>query len=166
MEAHSASAGLPARASSVAAQSGEFFPVLSAVGRAEQGGVLYPGIDGIWIGWRGFQMPDALEFPRMLLSIVELMCSEGFPGFCGSVVNKLIALAFGHASGAGLFARRCPWLYPGFAAVIRALNDLPKPTAGLRCIDTIRVCRRALEVVHLPAGEVGTAYLPLLTLAV
>src|SRR5258708_38332019 len=111
-------------------------------------------------------MPTAVELPRMLLSIVELMSGERFPAFLGSVVNKLIALALGHPFRAGLLARRRARLYPSLAAIIRALNDLPKPAAGLRCIDAIRVDRRALQVVHLPAGEVGTAYVPLFALAV
>src|SRR5260370_31787561 len=111
-------------------------------------------------------MPHALELPRMLLSIVELMGGEGFPAFPGSVVDELVALALRHPSRAGLFARRSTRLYPRLAAVIRALNDLPKPAAGLRCIDAIRVDRRALQVVHLPAGEVATAHIPLFSLAV
>src|SRR5258708_104486 len=102
----------------------------------------------------------------MLFSIVELMRGEGFPSFLGSVVDKLIALALGHSSRAGLFARRRARLYPSLAAVIRALNDLPKPTAGLGCIDAIRAHRRPLGVVHLPAGEVWAADVPLFALAV
>src|SRR5712692_1500832 len=111
-------------------------------------------------------MPDALELPWMLFSIVELMSGEGLPAFRRGVVDELIALTFGHPSRAGLFARRRARLYPSLAAVIRALNDLPKPAAGLRCIDAIRVDRRALQVVHLPAGEVWAADVPLLALAV
>jgi hypothetical protein len=56
------------------------------------------------VGERRFNMPDALELPWMLLSIVELMSGEAFPALRGSVVNKLITLAFGHPSRAGLFA--------------------------------------------------------------
>src|SRR5260370_30510529 len=115
---------------------------------------------------RRFNTRDALDLPWMLFSIVELMSGEGLPAFRGSVVNKLIALAFRHPSRAGLFARRRARLYPSLAAVIRALNDLPKPAAGLRCIDAIRVDRRALQVVHLPAAEVWAPHAPLLQLAV
>src|SRR5437879_12167269 len=102
----------------------------------------------------------------MLLSIVELMSGERLPGFRGSVVDKLIALPFGHATGAGLFARRSAWLYPGLAAVIRALNDLPEPAAGLRRIDAIRICGRTVEVIHLPTGKLRSADVTLLPLTI
>ena len=57
----------------MAAQSGKFLPVLAAVGGAEQGGVFNPGVDGFGIGQRRFQMPDPLEFPRMLRAVVPLV---------------------------------------------------------------------------------------------
>src|SRR5579864_2468610 len=102
----------------------------------------------------------------MLFSIVELVSGERLPGFRGSVVDEFVAFAFGHAPRAGLFAWRRARLYPGLAAVIGALNNLAKPAAGLRRIDAIRVDRRSLQVVHLPASKVGTAYVPLFALAV
>ena len=45
MQAHPAGARLPARPRAVAAQPGQLLPGLAAVGRAEQGGVLDPGVD-------------------------------------------------------------------------------------------------------------------------
>src|SRR5690349_23378946 len=102
----------------------------------------------------------------MLLSIVELMSGERLPGFRRSVVDKLIALPFGHASGTGLFARRSAWLYPSLAAIIGALNDLAKPAACLRRIYPIRVGGRALQVIHLPARKMRAADIPLLALAI
>src|SRR5439155_759762 len=71
-----------------------------------------------------------------------------------------------HATGAGLLARRSAWLYPGLAAVIGELNDLPEPAAGLRRIDAIRICGRTLEVIHLPAGKMRSADVALLALAI
>ena len=45
-------------------------------------------------------------------------------------------------------------------AVIGALNDLPKPSAALRRIDSIGINRRSLEMVEFPAREMRTADLP------
>src|ERR1700686_804739 len=44
VQAHPTRAGLPFGARTVAAQSGEFLPVLSAVGRLENGGVFTPAL--------------------------------------------------------------------------------------------------------------------------
>src|SRR6266403_1257722 len=82
-------------------------------------------------------MPDALELPRMLIAVVELMGSEG-----------------------------CPRLYPSLAAVVGALNDLPKPAAALRGKDAIRIDRGPLQVVHLPAGKMRTTDVPLFAFSV
>src|SRR5713226_4265708 len=112
-------------------------------------------------------MPNALELPGMLRAVVPLMSGEGLPGLRGGVVHELVALAFGGSRWLSvLFARRRPWLCPGFAAVIGALDDLPEPAAALRSIDAIRVGERALEVVHLPAGKMRAANVPILALAV
>src|SRR5260370_42205647 len=127
-EAQAGGAWLPAGLGAVAAQSREFVPVLPAIGRAEQGGVFHSGVDRIRIGRRRFEMPNALELPRMLGAVVPLMSGERFPGLGGGVVHELVALAFGRSRGLSvLFARRGAWLCPSFAAVIGALNDLPEP---------------------------------------
>src|SRR5271157_3970382 len=76
VQAHPAGAWLPLGARAVAAQPGEFLPRLPAVGRAEQGGVFHPGVDGVRIGERWFEMPDALELPGVLRAVVELMRGE------------------------------------------------------------------------------------------
>ena len=73
VQTHAAGAGLPLRTGAVAAQAGEFVPGLAAVGRAEQRGVFHSGIDGVGVGERWFEMPDALEFPGMLGAVVPLM---------------------------------------------------------------------------------------------
>src|SRR5439155_26444255 len=111
-------AWLPAGPCTVAAQSGEFLPVLSTVGRAEQGGVLHSGVDPIRIGERWFEMPDSLELPGMLLAVVPLMSSERLAGFGRRVVSELIALAFGRSGWRGRFTGRRSGLVPGFATVV------------------------------------------------
>src|SRR5215467_3229446 len=112
-------------------------------------------------------MPDALEFPGMLRAIVKLMRCERRTGFGGSVVDKFIAFALGHAAGTGGgFARRRAWLDPGFAAVIGALNDLPEPATGLRCVNAVGTLGRSLNVINLPASKMRTSDVPFLALAV
>src|SRR5439155_8146039 len=119
VQAHPTGARLPVGPCAVAAQSGEFPPRLAAVGRAKQGGVFYAGVDSIRIGQRWFEMPDSLEFPGAKLAVVPLVLRERLPGFRGSVVDELVALALGHAVGSrGRLARRCPRLVPCLAAVI------------------------------------------------
>ena len=118
VQAQPAGARLPLGPGAVAAQSGEFLPRLPAVGRAEQGGVFHPGVDGVRIGQRGFEMPDALELPGVLRAVVPLVRGEGFAGFRRSVVDEFVALAGRHAAGRGrhLASGRLPRL----AAVTRS----------------------------------------------
>ena len=96
VQAHAARARLPLRAGAVAAQAGEFLPGLAAVGGAEDGGVFDAGVDGVGIGQRRLEMPDALELPRMLRAVVPLVRRERRGG---RVVDELVALALGHAVG-------------------------------------------------------------------
>src|SRR4029077_4408774 len=105
-------------------------------------------------------MPDALELPRMLIAIVEHMSRERFPSLRRSVVHELVALAFGHSTRPLLFTRWRARLDPGFAAVLRALKDLPKPAAALRSVNAVRVHRGTLEVIHLPTGKMRPTDLP------
>ena len=81
VQAHAAGARLPLGAGAVAAQAGQLVPGLAAVGRAEQGGVLHAGVDGVRIGQRRFEMPDALELPGMLRAVVPLVRRERLAGF-------------------------------------------------------------------------------------
>ena len=127
----------------MAAQSGELFPRLSAVGRAEQGGVFDAGVDGVRIGQRWFEMPDSLELPGVRRAVVPLVRAGD------AVVHELVAHRL-----------------PGLAAVVRALNLLPEPAAGLRRIEPVRVDGRSLQMVDLPAREMRTADIPVLTLAI
>ena len=56
-------------------------PGFAAVGRAEDGGVFDAGVDGVGIGERRLEVPDALEFPRMLRAVVPLVRGERLAGF-------------------------------------------------------------------------------------
>src|SRR6058998_2176704 len=100
----------------------------------------------------------------MLRAVVPLVRRERFAGGGRRVVDELVALAGGHLARLGHHstARRLPRL----AAVAGALDDLSKPSAGLRRVQPIRVGGRALQMIDLPAGKVRSAHAPLLTLAV
>ena len=91
--------GCQLRAGAVAAQAGEFLPGLAAVGRAEQGGVLDSGVDGVGIGERRLQVPDPLELPGMRRAVVPLV------GAGHAVVDELVAHRL-----------------PGLAAIVGALD--------------------------------------------
>ncbi len=85
-------------------------------------------------------MPDSLELPRMLGAVIPLMSGKGVAGLSRGVVHELVALAFGHSPRpSGRLARRCPWLHPGFAPIIGALNNLSEPSTALRRINSIRI---------------------------
>ena len=137
VQAHPAGARLPARPGSVAAQPGKLLPGLAAVGRAEQRGVLDSGVDGVGIGQRGLEMPDAFELPRVRRAVVPLV-SAGI-----ALVGEFVADRL-----------------PGLAAVVGALDHLAEPAAGLRRVQPVRIDGRALEVVDFPAREVGTIDVP------
>src|SRR5580704_1835215 len=82
-------------------------------------------------------MPHPLELPRMRRPVVPLVRTRG------PVVSELVA-------------RRRPRL----AAVVGTLDHLPGPAAALRGIQPVRVRRRPLHVVYLPAREMRPADLP------
>src|SRR5438105_405922 len=56
--------------------------------------------------------------------------------------------------------------HPRLAAIVRALDDLPEPPARLRGVNAIRIRRRTLEVIHLPAAEMRAADFPLLAFSI
>ena len=143
VQAHAAGSRLPARPRAVAPQAGELRPRLPTIGGAEQRGVLGAGIDGVGVGERRLEMPDPLELPRVRGAVVPLV-RAGI-----AVVSELVA------------DRR-----PGLAAVLGALDLLPEPTARLRTINPIRIGRRTLDVVNLPAGKVRTLDGPRLARAI
>src|SRR5215211_5851128 len=88
-------------------------------------------------------MPDTLEFPRVRRPVVPLMRARH------TVIDELIAARL-----------------PGLAAVVRPLDDLPKPSARLRCVKSVRINRRSLHVVDLPAAKVRSAHAPAIARAV
>src|ERR1022692_4368896 len=149
-QTHAACARLPLRARAVAAQSGEFLPVLAAIGRAEQGGVFDSSVDRVGIGERRLQMPHAFKFPGTLGAVVPLMSGERLAGFRGRGVDELVACGLRGTWG-GRFSGRRSGLVPGFAAVVGALNQLSEPSAGLRSVDAIGIGGRSFQVIHLPA---------------
>src|SRR5689334_12936413 len=167
VQTHAAGAGLPTRACAMAAQTRQFLPAFSAVGGAKQSGVLHSGIDGIRIGQRRFEMPDAFELPGMLGTVVELMRGERFARFLGNVVHKLVALALAHsARTGGWLAGRRAGLNPGFSSVVGTLNDLSEPATGLGGKDSVRFARRTLDMINLPTGKVRAGNIPAIALPV
>src|SRR5438105_15721986 len=112
-------------------------------------------------------MPDAFELPGVLRAVVPLVRRKRLTALRARIVDELVALAFRRALWSRRrLAGRCPRLVPGFAAVIGALDDLPEPAAGLRCVDAVGSKRRTLHVIDIPPGKVGAADVPELALAV
>src|SRR5438477_12714926 len=111
-------------------------------------------------------MPDSLEFPRMLSSVIKLMSGKRRAGFGRSIVNEFIALTLGHAVGTCGFAGRCSGLMPSLASIIRALDDLPKPSTGLGSINAVGIRGRTFQVIEFPACEVRPANFPFIALAI
>src|ERR1700716_2152177 len=109
-------------------------------------------------------MPDPLELPGVLRSVVPLMRGERLARVRGHVVDELVALAGRHA--VRRLRHPTPGRLPRFAAVARALDDLSEPPAGLGRVQPVGVGRRALQVINLPAGKVRAAHVPLFALAV
>src|SRR5215467_11836498 len=87
VQAHAAGAGLPFGTRAVAAKAGELVPGLASVFRTENGSVFDARVDGVCFRERRLDVPDALEFPRMLGAIVKLMRRERRTRFGGSVVD-------------------------------------------------------------------------------
>ncbi len=111
VQAHPTGAWLPAGPGAVMAQSGELLPAFSSVARAKDRGVFDTRIDRIGICERRFQVPDSLELPGVWCAIVPLVRAGG--SFVGELVIHRL---------------------PSLAAVAGALDYLPKPAAGLRCV--------------------------------
>src|SRR6266576_49552 len=130
-------------------------------------GILDTGVDDVWFGERGFNVPDALELPRMLRAVVPLVRGEGLAGFRGSVVDEFVAFGLGRSSRPrGGFARGCSRLDPSFATVIGALDNLPEPAAGLRGVNAVGTRGRSFHVITLPAGKMRAADGPFFAFAV
>src|SRR5690242_1101323 len=110
-------------------------------------------------------MPDSLELPGMLRTVIPLVRGQRFAGFVRCVIDELVALPDCRTRSGGLLWIRSR-LVPRLAAVVGTLNDLSEPAGALRRIKPVRVSGRPLEVVNLPAGKVGAADVPFFTLAV
>jgi hypothetical protein len=123
----------------VAAEARQLRPVLAAVCRPEEGGVLDAGVDDVGIRPAGLQVPDALERPGMGCPVVPEV----------GVVVALIGEPIAHR-------------LPCAAAVAGSLHHLAEPAAALRGVEAVWIGRRALEVVDLPAREVWPADPPAL----
>src|SRR5215203_3122385 len=113
VEAHPARARLPEMAFNLA-QPGKLGPALPTVSGAEKGGVLVAGVDGVGVGKGRLQVPNALEFPRVLRAVVPHV-----------------------RSGIAVIAEVVADRFPRLAGVVRALHHLAEPTARLRRINAI-----------------------------
>src|SRR5258708_16368806 len=111
-------------------------------------------------------MPHALELPGMRFAVVKLVRGHRRASLGRGVVYEFVALAFGHTAGPSFFSGRRSRLVPGLAAVVRTLNDLSKPPAGLRCGNAIGISRRSFQVIHFPSREMRPADIPVFTLSV
>src|SRR6266511_3806601 len=105
-------------------------------------------------------MPNALELPRMLRAVIPLMCARD------TVVNKLVALTFGHSVRTFQFLRAASGRVPFFSTVIGTLNDLAEPTAGLRCVNAARIDQRTFHVINFPSRKMRTTDFPSFTRAI
>src|SRR5206468_3683074 len=145
----------------VLAQARQLMPRFAAIGRAEQRCVFDSGVNGVGIAQRWFEMPHSLELPRMLRAVVPLVSAGN------TVVDELITFGLWHSVSSGCrLAGRCTRLHPRLAAIIRALDDLPKPRAALRRIQPVRINRRTFDVVNLPTRKVRATNIPSFALAV
>src|ERR1700680_4108234 len=111
-------------------------------------------------------MPDALELPGMLRTVIPLVRRQRLAGLLGCVVDEHVARARRRCTGCGRLVCSRARLVPRLAAVVGALNDLPETAGAVRRIEPIRISGRPLEVVNLPAGKVGAADVPFFPLAV
>src|SRR6185295_12887282 len=124
-------------------------------------GVFNAREDRVWIVKRRLEMPNSFELPRLQSAVIKLVRRERLTGFLRRVVNKLVALTHRHAFGRGRRrAGGCSGLEPRLTAIVRALNDLSEPAAGLRRVNAVWIHSRTLHVVNLPASEVRTTDVP------
>src|SRR5437016_5577378 len=112
-------------------------------------------------------MPHAPEYPRALGSVVMLVRRERFSCFRRCVIQKFIAFRYGHSlRSCRRLARFCAGLEPGLAAIIGALDDLSKPAARLRGVDSIWIRWRCFHMIDFPTGKVRSTDIPLRTLPI
>ena len=136
-------------------------PGSAAVFGFEQCRVFHSGVNVVGGIESRLKVPHPFEFPRMLGAVVPLM------GARNSVVTKIIArAALRHSVGSAQILFAGSGRFPGFPAVVRSLNDLSKPRAGLRRVNPVRIYRRTFDVINLPAGKMRSVNLPPFALAV
>src|SRR5262245_57551436 len=109
VQAQPTGSGLPLRPCAMPAQARQLLPALAIIGRAEQRSIFNTGEYRSGVVWRGFEVPDSLELPWARRTVVPLV-SSGVSDIC-----KLIAHRF-----------------PCLAAIVRSLDQLSEPAAGLR----------------------------------
>jgi hypothetical protein len=143
VEAHPARAGLPHGRRLVRPEPGQLVPGLAGVGRPEQRRILDARVDGVRLGQRRLEVPDPGERPGPRRAVVPQMRPH-LP-----LVRELVA-------------HRLPRL----AAVVRALDQLAEPGGRLGRVEPVRRDGGPLEVIHLPAPEVGPGDIPRLALPV
>src|SRR3954447_26334165 len=167
VQAHAAGSWLPLRTGPMAAQPGKFLPVLRTISRSENSRVLHARIHRVGIRRRWFEVPDTLELPGMLCAVIPLVSSQRLAALARLVIRELVALGFRHSvRRRGGLAGRGPRLVPRLSSVVRSLNDLSKPTTGLRGINSVWIDRGSFHVVNLPPRKMGTADIPLFAFAV
>jgi hypothetical protein len=101
----------------------------------------------------GSKMPHALEFPRVLGAVVPFVRADFArveESDCCGPLPKSSGVGTPEPSGVA----------HGFAAVVRPLDDLPKPPAGLRAKMRSGFTGEPFEVIHLPAREVRPVDFP------
>ena len=106
MQAHSARARLPEMPLG-ATHSGKFLPRAAAVRCLEQGRVFRSSVNGIRVGRRGFEMPNAFEFPGVLRAVVPLVSAGN--AVVVELVSDRFPLLCRHHRSAGSFDRTSRW---------------------------------------------------------
>jgi len=133
---------LPGRSRPVAAEPRHLAPAPAAVAERKERRVLHAGEDAVRIGQRGSRC-------QTRANSTDGACRRttgGCPGRRRSGTRSRPA--------------------PGDTSIVGALDELPEPACGLRRVDPVRVGRRALHVVDLPAREVRAGDVPVVPAAV
>src|ERR1700722_14429705 len=88
-------------------------------------------------------MPHALKLPWVWLALIKLVCTWH------SVIDKFVTDRL-----------------PRFPAIVRSLNHLTEPTAALRCIQPVGICRSPFQVINFPAPKMWPTDIPLLAFSI
>src|SRR5579872_2656346 len=143
VQTHSACAWRPMGSGAVLAEAREFLPVLSAIGCAEYRGIFHAGVYRIRVAEGRLKMPDPLEFPGMWSAVIPLVSAGN------AVIHELV-----------------PYRLPRLAAIIRTLDLLAKPAAGLRGVNSVWINGRTLQMLNFPTSKKRATDIPVLTFAV